>query len=94
MDGAVSERQASVGQYLAAGASVVTLVRMDPLRLRLAVPERQAGTVRVGQAVELTVEGDSRRYSEGRVVASYLRRSAENNRTLLIEAEVPNRDVA
>jgi multidrug resistance efflux pump len=51
MDGAVSERQASVGQYLAAGAPVVTLVRMDPLRLRLAVPERQAGSVRVGQAV-------------------------------------------
>ena len=44
MDGAVSERQASVGQYLAAGAPVVTLVRIDPLRLRLAVPEREAGT--------------------------------------------------
>ena len=90
MDGAVSERQASVGQYLAAGASVVTLVRMDPLRLRLAVPERQAGTVRVGQAVELTVEGDSRRYS-GRVVRLSPAIS-ENNRTLLIEAEVPNRE--
>jgi RND family efflux transporter MFP subunit len=90
MDGAVSERQASVGQYLAAGAPVVTLVRMDPLRLRLAVPERQAGTVRVGQAVELTVEGDSRRYS-GRVVRLSPAIS-ENNRTLLIEAEVPNKE--
>jgi RND family efflux transporter MFP subunit len=90
MDGAVSERQASVGQYLTAGAPVVTLVRMDPLRLRLAVPERQAGSVRGGQAVELTVEGDSRRYS-GRVVRLSPAIS-ENNRTLLIEAEVPNRD--
>jgi RND family efflux transporter MFP subunit len=90
MDGAVSERQASVGQYLTAGAPVVTLVRMDPLRLRLAVPERQAGSVRAGQAVELTVEGDSRRYS-GRVVRLSPAIS-ENNRTLLIEAEVPNRD--
>jgi RND family efflux transporter MFP subunit len=92
MDGAVSERQASVGQYLAAGAPVVTLVRMDPLRLRLPVPERQAGSVRVGQPVELTVEGDSRRYS-GRVVRLSPAIS-ENNRTLLIEAEVPNRDGA
>ena len=90
MDGAVSERQASVGQYLTAGAPVVTLVRMDPLRLRLAVPERQAGSVRIGQAVELTVEGDSRRYS-GRVVRLSPAIS-ENNRTLLIEAEVPNKD--
>jgi RND family efflux transporter MFP subunit len=90
MDGAVSERQGSVGQYLTAGAPVVTLVRIDPLRLRLAVPERQAGSVRVGQAVELTVEGDSRRYS-GRVVRLSPAIS-ENNRTLLIEAEVPNRD--
>jgi RND family efflux transporter MFP subunit len=90
MDGAVSERQGSVGQYLTAGAPVVTLVRLDPLRLRLAVPERQAGSVRAGQAVELTVEGDSRRYS-GRVVRLSPAIS-ENNRTLLIEAEVPNRD--
>jgi RND family efflux transporter MFP subunit len=79
-----------VGQYLIAGAPVVTLVRMDPLRLRLPVPERQAGSVRVGQAVELTVEGDSRRYS-GRVVRLSPAIS-ENNRTLLIEAEVPNKD--
>ncbi|HUC97237.1 MAG TPA: efflux RND transporter periplasmic adaptor subunit [Candidatus Polarisedimenticolaceae bacterium] len=90
MDGAVSERQGSVGQYLIAGAPVVTLVRMDPLRLRLPVPERQAGSVRVGQVVELTVEGDSRRYS-GRVVRLSPAIS-ENNRTLLIEGEVPNKD--
>ena len=90
IDGAVSERQASVGQYLNAGAPVVTLVRIDRLRLRLTIPERQAGSVRVGQAVELTMEGDSRRYS-GRVVRLSAT-SSENNRTLVIEAEVPNRD--
>jgi RND family efflux transporter MFP subunit len=88
MDGAVSARQASVGQYLTAGAPVVTLVKIDPLRLRLAVPEREARAVRIGQAVELTVEGDPAKY-EGRV-ARLSPAIAENNRTLLIEAEVPN----
>jgi RND family efflux transporter MFP subunit len=88
MDGAVSERQASVGQYLAAGAPVVTLVCVDPLRLRLAVPEREAGAVHIGQTVELTVEGDSVKYP-GRV-ARLSPSIAENNRTLMIEAEVPN----
>ena len=88
LDGAVAERQASVGQYLAAGTPVVTLVRLDPLRLRLAVPEREAGMVRSGQAVELTVEGDPNKY-RGRV-ARLSPAISENNRTLMIEAEVPN----
>lgn len=88
MDGAVNERQASVGQYLAAGAPVATLVRMDPLRLRLAVPERESRFVRLGQTVELTVEGDPGQYN-GRVVR-LSPTIAESNRTLLVEAEVPN----
>jgi RND family efflux transporter MFP subunit len=88
IDGAVRERQASVGEYLAAGSPVVTLVRMDPLRLRLAVPERDASSVRLGQKVRLTVEGDPAEYS-GRVVRLSPAIS-EASRTLLIEAEVPN----
>ena len=87
-DGAVSVKQAAVGEYLSAGAPVATLVRTHPLRLRLPVPEREAVGVRVGQGVRLTVEGDSTVY-QGKVV----RLSPivqEQNRTLLIEAEVPN----
>src|SRR3990170_967109 len=57
IEGAVSERRASVGEYLAAGAPVVTLVKLHPLRLRLAVPERAAAAGRVGQPVVVTVEG-------------------------------------
>jgi len=88
MDGAVSQRQASVGEYVGAGTPVVTLVRVHPLRLRLAVPEREAAEVRVGQTVRLTVEGDATVY-EGRV-ARLAPAITEQNRTLLVEAEVPN----
>lgn len=88
IDGAVRERQASIGQYLPAGAPVVTLVRTDPLRLRLAVPEREAALVRAGQSVNLTVEGDPNKY-QGRV-ARVSPVIAEDSRTLMIEAEVPN----
>jgi membrane fusion protein, multidrug efflux system len=87
-DGAVSLKQAAVGEYLAAGAPVATLVRTHPLRLRLPVPEREAVGVRVGQNVRLAVEGDATAY-QGKVV----RLSPivqEQNRTLLVEAEVPN----
>lgn len=88
IDGAVRQRQASVGEYLAAGSPVVTLVRMHPLRLRVAVPEREAASVRIGQQVRLTVEGDPNEY-RGRV-ARLSPAIAEDNRTLLVEAEVPN----
>ena len=63
IDGAVVERQASVGGYLAAGAPVVTLVRLHPLRLRLSVPEREAADVRPGQPVRVTVDGDPTVYA-------------------------------
>jgi RND family efflux transporter MFP subunit len=88
VDGAVSVRQASVGEYLAAGAPVATLVRTHPLRLRLSIPEREAAGVRAGQSVRLTTEGDPTVYA-GRIV----RLSPivqEQNRTLLVEAEIPN----
>ena len=49
IDGAMNARQAAVGEFLNAGAPVATPVRINPLRLRLAVPERETGAVRQGQ---------------------------------------------
>ncbi len=87
-DGIIRERRAGVGEYLVAGAPVATLVRVHPIRLALAIPERAAAGARVGQDVLVTVEGDPTVY-RGRVVR--LSPSIqEQNRTLMIEAEVPN----
>jgi RND family efflux transporter MFP subunit len=88
VDGAVSQRQASPGEYLAAGAPMATLVRIHPLRLRVSVPEREVSAIRVGQVVRLTIDGDPTVYG-GRVVrlAPIVQ---ELNRTLTVEAEVPN----
>src|SRR5437667_8142612 len=88
LDGVVSLKQASVGEYLGAGAPIATMVRVHPLRLRVQVPEREGAGVRAGHAVTLTVEGDPTVY-RGRVV----RLSPivqEQNRTLMVEADVPN----
>jgi RND family efflux transporter MFP subunit len=90
IDGAVRERRASVGEYLAAGAPVVGLVRLHPLRLRVAVPERDAPAVRVGQAVRVRLEGDAAEHA-GRV-ARVSPAIQEQSRTLTVEAEVANRD--
>lgn len=87
-DGMIRDRRASVGEFLAAGAPVATLVKMHPLRLQLAVPERASADVRAGQQVRVSVDGDSTVHT-GRIVR--LSPSIqEQNRTLTIEAEVPN----
>lgn len=90
IDGAVRERRASVGEFLAAGAPVFALVRVHPLRLRVAVPERDASSVRVGQSVRVLLEGDPTAHA-GRV-ARLSPSIQEQNRTLIVEAEVANRE--
>jgi RND family efflux transporter MFP subunit len=88
LDGVVQEKRASVGEYLAAGAPVVNVVRMDPLRLRAEIPERESRTVHTGQDVRVTVEGDATVY-----LGKIMRLSpviAEQNRVLIVEADVRN----
>jgi RND family efflux transporter MFP subunit len=87
--GMIRERTASLGQFLAAGTPVATLVRVDPLRLRLDVPEREAARVRAGQTVRVRVEGDATDHA-GRVVR-LSPAITEDSRTLAVEVEVPNR---
>jgi multidrug efflux pump subunit AcrA (membrane-fusion protein) len=90
IDGVIRERLAFAGEYRAAGTPILTVVRQHPLRLQLALPERMAAGVRVGQVVRVTVEGDATVH-QGRITR--LSPSiAEGTRTLPIEAEVPNRD--
>ena len=88
IDGVVRERHAFAGEYRSAGTAIVTVVRQHPLRLQLAVPERASADVRVGQVVRVIVEGDAEAY-RGRV-ARLSPAITEGNRTLAIEAEVPN----
>jgi len=86
--GMIRQRNANAGQYLSAGSPVVTLVQMNPLRLKTAVPEREARTIRAGQPVRLTVEGTPGTH-QGRV-ARLSPSFDESNRTLLVETEVSN----
>ncbi|MGH7308305.1 MAG: efflux RND transporter periplasmic adaptor subunit [Candidatus Rokuibacteriota bacterium] len=87
-DGMIRDRRVSVGEFMAAGAPIATLVRIHPLRLQLAIPERAAVDVRVGQDVRVVVDGGAGVHT-GRIVR--LSPSIqEQNRTLTVEAEVPN----
>ncbi len=88
LEGVVQEKKASVGEYLAAGAPIVNIVRIDPLRLQVNVPERESHGIRNGQSVRVTVEGDAEVY------LGYVKRLSptisEQNRVLAVEADVRN----
>lgn len=86
-DGAVQARPATVGEYVAAGTPIVQLVKTDPLRLRLDLPERECILVRTGQVVLLFVEGDTNTYSGQ--IARLSPALDEQTRTLRVEADVP-----
>jgi len=88
MSGVVQQKTASVGEYLAAGAPVVDIVQIDPLRLRVEVPERESNNIRTGQSVRVNVEGDPEAY------LGYIKRLSptisQQNRVLAVEADVSN----
>jgi len=52
----VKERQVTLGQFVRANTPLIVLVKTDPLRLRLDVPERMAPWVKVGQIAQVEVE--------------------------------------
>lgn len=87
--GVVQSRPAGVGEYVSAGTAIVRLVKADPLRLRLEVPERDSAAVRAGQTVRLRVEGDTNLYTGQ--LARLSPALDEATRMLLIEADVPAR---
>jgi len=89
INGAVKEKHASRGSYLIVNGRIVTLVKIDPLRLRADIPEYAAASVRTGQTMTLTVEALPDRTFTGRVVRIGASLS-EQTRALTIEAEVAN----
>jgi RND family efflux transporter MFP subunit len=88
MNGVVQQKQASVGEYLAAAAPVVEIVQIDPLRLRVDVPERESHKIHIGQSVRVTVEGDPDAYLG--TVKRLSPSISQQNRVLSVEADVRN----
>ena len=90
--GAVTKRMTSLGEYLPANAPVATVVRQNPVRVRVEVPERLAPKIRAGQRIDVSLSGGLILRS-GRVVRLSPAIEAQN-RSLLIEGELPNADGA
>jgi len=54
--GVLGIRQANLGQYLAAGAPIVTLQSLNPIYVNFSVPQEVLAHLRIGQSVHLTAK--------------------------------------
>jgi membrane fusion protein (multidrug efflux system) len=89
IDGFVTERTADLGEYVSPQAKVATIVRTNPLRIRIDIPEQAIPEVRVGQSVSIMTSAWPDKSFAGRVARIAPNVSA-TSRTLTVEAEIEN----
>ena len=65
--GQIKERNVTQGQYLKVQTPVMVVVSIDPLRVRLKVPEKMAAWVHEGQEVSVGVEAYADRSFKGKI---------------------------
>lgn len=88
-DGYISQRRVAVGEFVQPSTAVVTLLRIDPLRLQLMIPSVQASSIQKGQTVTARVDAYPGKLFEGKITAMNPLIAAES-RSFLVEARVPN----
>jgi membrane fusion protein, multidrug efflux system len=89
--GIVAERLVSTGDYVTKGTKVATVVRVDPLRVQLTIPEQFLSQVSEGQPVRLSVDAYPTEIFAAKVrfVSPALK---ADQRALTVEAIAPNAD--
>ena len=90
-DGYIQQRMVSVGELVKAQMPVITVVRVDPLKLLSEIPERMAPWIKVGQPLTLSVDA----FPDKQFNATVSRISPAVNtqtRTFAFEALAPNKE--
>jgi membrane fusion protein (multidrug efflux system) len=87
--GVVGQRLVSVGDYVSRGTKVASVLRTNPLRVNLTVPQQYSAEVAIGRPVSLEVDAAPGQRFEGQVrfVSPALQ---TDSRTLVVEALVEN----
>ena len=91
ISGYVSDRPADLGEYVTTSSKIATIVRTNPLRVNIDVPEQEITAIRVGQSVSASVSAYPDRSFSGYVhhIAPGV---TPNSRTMTVEAQVENND--
>jgi RND family efflux transporter MFP subunit len=89
ISGQISERYVQLGEYIRENTAVVSIVQMNPLKVKTAIQERYAGQVRPGLPVEFAVESAPGQKFRGQV--AYVSPSVDQTtRTFAVEVRVDN----
>src|SRR5262245_13577652 len=91
-DGHISDRPAALGEHAAPSTRIATLQRINPIKLRLQLPEADAALARVGTKVAAMVAAYPGRQFEGRVIAINPALDPAS-RTVSIEARIDNPEI-
>ncbi len=87
--GRLGIRQVDLGQYLAAGTTLVNLQKLDPMYLDFAVPQAQIDLVRVGDSVDVQVNSFPEKIFKGTISAIESQVDIPT-RNLKVRASIPN----
>ncbi len=87
--GQLGIRQVNLGQYLAPGAAVVTLQKLDPMEVDFTVPQNQIDLIRIGMKAVLQSSAAPGKTFEATVAAIEPQVDA-STRNLKVRARVPN----
>jgi RND family efflux transporter MFP subunit len=89
--GEIADRAVAPGEYVTAASHLVTLVRTDPLRIEVRIPQEQLFAVHEGQAVEVRVDAAPDHVFPATI--RYISASVDAaSRGLAVEAVIPNAD--
>ena len=91
--GRLGIRQVDLGQYIAAGTTIVTLQQLDPMFVDFYLPQQALGQVRVGQEVEVSADAYPNRTFNG-TISSLNAKVDSSSRMLQLRASIPNPDGA
>ena len=87
--GVVAQRLVAAGDYVTKGMKVAIVVRVNPLRVQLTVPEQAISAMAPGQPVNFEVDAYPGRQFEGTI--KYVSPALQaDQRALTVEALVPN----
>lgn len=89
----VKERHVNIGQLARPNTPLFTLVKTDPVRLRIEVPEKMASWVKNSQSAEVSLEAFPERTFQGKIwrISPTVDQS---KRTFIVEALIANPDGA
>ncbi len=89
IDGFVLDRPVDVGAYVSTNTKIATIVRTNPLWIRIDIPEQSVPQIKKGQSVSLTTSSFADRSFSGRI-ARISPNVSTTSRTLTVEAQIDN----